>query len=399
MINKESTIIIAIYNDPEGYPPTLNMAISFASRVKQVILIGRHLKSSFFEYPENIKVLRLHPEIYQDDLNIISKWQKIVYFRQFVDLLKKEIIDNEPLYVICHDMLAAFAYWIIEKTLNKEVKPLFWYHNHDVIHKNTMPSFSVLWLANKFEKYFFNKIHIFSLPVEERKMYFPLKNYKGKIFVIPNYPMVKNTLQIRQIKKLPKDVNAVKLIFQGAVGKSHAFSEIINVLGKKLDGMPIELTLVGPIDKELKNQLQSKAKQLGVNKYLKILKAVPYTQLFEITQSHHIGLAILIPGERAIYKYGATSSNKIYEYAAAGLPVVLYDAKHYKKYLEKYEWTTFVTLAQDSILAGIKALLVDYNSKSQKAIEDFNQKLNYQSNFDLLWDKLNLLEDKNGFKK
>ncbi len=370
------------------YPPTVNVANLLSKRVNEVVLIGRHLRKPSFSYSPNIQIIKIHPNITDTDLVNISRWKKILYFKEYIQLLKSEIKKRKPSIVICHDMLAAFAYWIGEKSLKQKEKPLFWYHNHDVIHDNTMPAFSVLWFGKKFEKFFFNIADIFSLPVEERKQYFPLKTFKGRVFIIPNYPTMQSFDQIEKKSGSPARHKIIRLIYQGSLGRNHGFSELIRVLKKKINGYPIELTLIGQINSGYKEQLISEARQHGVSGQLHILDPVSYRDLTEITRSNHIGLAIHVPNNRAIHIYGATSSNKIYEYMAQGLPVILYDTPHYRKYLNQFSWTKFVDLSEESLIEAIEDCIVDYEIKSQQAMKDFQESLNYEKVFFDVWDEV-----------
>ena len=141
------------------------------------------------------------------------------------------------------------------------------------------------------------------------------------------------------------------------------------------------MTIIGQDRKNYKATLLQLAKEYDVQDKLQILERKQYTELPKITRSHHIGLAV---HERSgsIYGSGGTASNKIYEYAALGLPVMLHDNKHYRTHLKGFEWTFFVQLSDTSILKCIADIVNDYDRVSQQAHLDFKNSLHFEARFD-----------------
>jgi hypothetical protein len=386
-VDSRQSVIVVLYNDVEKYPPTINKAIELSRRVDQVTILGRSLKKPLFTFPKNVKYVR-HDAYFTDaNLDEIPAWRKLYSFIGFIQRLKKEIKLSNPSMVICHDMMAAFAYWLLLKIQWNKNKPLFWYHNHDVIHDWTIPRQSVMWLAKRYEPGFFNKMDIFTLPVEERKIYFPIQKFTGLVHVLPNYPLLSRINQIRSTNKGGNE-DTIRLLYQGSLGRGHGFENFIEILNEEIHGKHLSLTLLGKISEKYREELSKKAIKEEVVERFKIVDPIPYVDLYKFSSTFHIGLATHIPGKKAIYKYGATSSNKIYEYPAAGLPVILYDDPHYKKYLEKYSWISFTDLTSASILKSIETLHIDYEEKCRDAYNTILGELNYEKVFDEVWNKV-----------
>ena len=122
------------------------------------------------------------------------------------------------------------------------------------------------------------------------------------------------------------------------------------------------------------------ALEANTQEWLEILPSVAYKVLPEITSQHHIGLAIHEPiGE--VYATGGTASNKIYEYAACGLPVIYLNTEHYNQYLKKYSWAKGVKLKSDSLLKIIDEIDKDYRSLSYDAKNAFEKSVNFENIF------------------
>jgi hypothetical protein len=77
-----------------------------------------------------------------------------------------------------------------------------------------------------------------------------------------------------------------------------------------------------------------------------------------------------------------TASNKIYEYAALGLPVILYDNAHFRETLGQYNWAFFTNTEPESYRQCLHRIISDYPSLSKQAFEDFKSKLCYEHNFE-----------------
>jgi hypothetical protein len=100
-----------------------------------------------------------------------------------------------------------------------------------------------------------------------------------------------------------------------------------------------------------------------------------------ITAQSHIGIAVNIPSE-VIYQTGGTASNKIYEYAACGLPILYFDHPHYREYLGQFKWAFATDLSKESIENCIIEIMNNYDYFSQQARNDFLSRLNFESVFE-----------------
>ena len=142
---------------------------------------------------------------------------------------------------------------------------------------------------------------------------------------------------------------------------------------------------MGQDPKNYKSQLLKIAKENGVLDNLQILNRKQYAELPKVTRENHIGLAIH-EDVGSIYGSGGTASNKIYEYAALGLPVMLHGNPHYQKYLSRFEWAFFVQLSNASILKSLSEIVDNYEGLSKQAHSDFNKTLHYEAQFSRVFD-------------
>jgi glycosyltransferase involved in cell wall biosynthesis len=369
-INK--AVLIVIYTHPELYPPTLNAINSLAKEVQNIDVLCQSTRHAKWDYASNV-----HFHMIQTNSGSINENSRrfggLVFFR-FCSAFLKIILQKRIDLIIFYDpvpLILLSLFFPILKLKNTK----FWYHNHDVL-ENYKHSF-LMRLAKKKEGKIFKKLDFFSLPAKERLIHFDFTGFKGRSFIIPNFPS-KTIFRINHKEK--NESGKVRLLYQGSISPGHGFEEILAAMGSKPDNRKIHLRLIGKCSTGYKQNLIETARINNLSDNFQILDPVPYPDLPEISNDFDIGLAVHLPFN-IIYSTGGTASNKIYEYAASGLPVLLYDSSHYRQYLAQYKWCFFTNLTQVSIITEINKIMSDYEFHSNAAILDFKTDLNFESCF------------------
>ena len=375
-------IVVLIYYHPEFYPPTLNAILNLADLFESVTVVTRNTLQSDFKYPNNVNLIKLGP--YKtiketEERSLISKGFS------FFSLCRKafSVINNvKPEYVVAYDPIPLLTITLLRPVFSKTK---MWYHNHDISQINQFKKFSIGWFAAKYERRAFSFLDIFSLPAKERLDYFhSFKKGKTKFFYLPNFPSKKI---YRSFSSSEPDSQEVNLIYQGSIGPGHGLEEIIDCLDTLVVGMRLNLFLKGNINNEFKAKLIEHAKLNGVEKQLSFFGITPYVEVPKLTQKAHIGLAIHM-GTDVMNRTLGTASNKIYEYAAVGLPVLLYDNSHFREHCDKYEWAFFTNCTRNSLIKCISEILADYPRFSKAAKSDFEKKLNFEYYFREIQDSM-----------
>lgn len=370
-------MLLAIYSPPEHYPPLINAVSELAAFADEVIVITRNIKVKSWNYPSNVRVVRVGAEKSMEDTLTMGQFKKAVQFISFVKALKRENKNKKTDVWQANDSIPLFAYFLL--LLIGIKKPgIFWYHNHDVSELSMYRKYSIGWWAAVYEKKAMALVDFFTIPAKDRFANFDLTRNRAIQMVIPNYPSLKKFQEYRTPQKISD--NKIKLIYQGSLGEHHGFEELIPCLGTIESGIAIYLTLIGPIDQTYKQKLLSLAEKHSVVDFFQILPPVPYDELGNITREHHVGLAIHKPVGQ-IYNSGGTASNKIYEYAANGLPIILHDNKHYREYLERYNWAFFTDCSCSSFHQAIAKIYESYPELSHNARIDFERSLNFETAF------------------
>lgn len=376
MINKKSNLVSAIYSHPESYPPTLNAISELADMFDTIKLLYIPHYIGNWNYPNNVHLIPSISETSFEKYRKSNSLIKFIYFIKYVHRLYQICQKNKPKIILLYDSIPLFAYLIIRPLLFFNHK--IWYHNHDIneVHRHNL--FSIGRMAFFLEKKYFNKIDIFSIPSSERLKYFPIESFHGKIFTIPNYPSKKIYSKYYLKKKIDKEVN---IIFQGRIDSSHGIENIIPILGKLNNILNVKLFLKGSIDQNYKIILQNLAIKFGVVDKLQFFPFSSYKSVPMLASSCHIGIAIFTD-TGVMQKTLGTSSNKIYEYAALGLPVIYLNFEHFRRILAKFKWAVpLKDLSEEELLKSIRIILNNYDSMSLQAHLDFTNEYNFENVF------------------
>lgn len=369
-------LVIGIYYHPEVFPPTLNAVNELTDCFNSISIIYRPNLKGTWKYPANVKVIPSGSFISSADQENSGAIRKIVFYARFVYDLLCECLAGRPRVILLYDNIALLAYRIVRPFLFFRHK--VWYHNHDIAEIERTRKFSVGWFACKSEIVYFKKIDLFTLPTGERMRFFHVDELKGQYFILPNYPSRKFYSKFYTPKLIKNDII---LIFQGRISEDHGLEEIIRLLKTNIGGRQLKLVLKGHCSDLYKNHLLRIAADSGVEELIEIIGFTPYEEVPLVTTGCHIGIAIFAKTDVMNSTLGK-ASNKIYEYAALGLPVIYLEHSGVSSVLNQFEWAIPVALSLDSIKAGIEKIIENYKYYSAMAHTAFNEQMNFESYFE-----------------
>ena len=341
------------------------------------ILYRNHERPPNWPYPENVTLCPSGDAASIKEHETASSFQKILYFVKFIWSLAKLIRTKKPAVVLLYDPHALSAYSFARKIAGGG--HIVWYHNHDVLEGRSRNPFSITSISQRREPKMFPYIDLFTLPSEERKKYFPMEKLKGEYFFLPNLPSIsfygKNTANGSRTKE------DLRIIFQGNLCAGHGFEEIISLLPLKLNGRNVKLVLAGWLRGTYKDELLALIEKNKVKEHVEFSGFVPYKELPKLTASCHIGNAIYADLSGVMHSTVGTASNKIYEYAAVGIPVLYYDDPHFKKHLGQYPWAIPTDLTPASLRQSLEKMVGEYDRLASASRDEFMRSLNYEQAF------------------
>ena len=378
-------VLVTIFNPAEFYPPTINAVEYLSEKYKSIELVTHSIDATNqWTFPENVRVT--YAGKWQTDMAISGHIKNITRFLNYVRIFWKRLKNNQYDVILLYEPYAALAYMLSSFFVGKR-KALLWYHNHDILEPGGQGKISIGRFASKAEHSIFNKLSIFSLPSNERKEYFSMDKLKGNYFFIPNYPSKKFYSKF-YTKKTPG--SNLRIIYQGRIGEGHGLEEIISLLKEPLNGKQLTLCLKGIIEKNYKDALIALAEKHNVAGQVFFYGLTSYKEVPLLASTCDVGIAIHTKTD-VMNKTLGTSSNKIYEYAGLGLPVLLYDNTHFKEHLGKYKWALFTDCSKQSLQQSLLEIINRYEELSSAAFTDFITELNFESYIEPL---INYIEEK-----
>jgi hypothetical protein len=366
-------LLVLIYTDVEGYPPTMNQIRSLQDAFSEIRVVQRGniaKRSNFFS--DNVKFKNIKKNIgYSQQLNG-SIFLKMKLYVSFILNIGVQIFSYRPTVILIYDPVALFCFSFLKRFVNS--KTLIWYHNHDVIEISG---------GSKLEKVIKTKEHaimkeldIFSLPAMERLNHFDLSNFKGQFLFIPNYPSL--SLYSRYFKSREQNSKTFNILFQGSIGPGHGLEEIINILGWNEEiEKNIMLHLKGNVHAQYKADLIKIANNQGKGEFVKFHPYTEYEKVPELASKCELGIAIFLKTDVMNTTLG-TSSNKIYEYGAVGTPILYFKNDHFDKYLGECKWAFPTDLSNNSLLKVVNEINANLQYYSNAAFVDFSERFNFE---------------------
>ncbi|PYZ92593.1 glycosyl transferase [Salipaludibacillus keqinensis] len=146
--------------------------------------------------------------------------------------------------------------------------------------------------------------------------------------VLHNYPFqVEEEVESAPLHKelgLPKSEKI--LLYQGGIQTGRGLDKLVQAMPFIKEG-----TLVFIGDGRIKTDLQTQVKKMGLEDRIKFIPKVPLAELPSYTKNAYIGFQVL---NNVCFNHYSASSNKLFEYIMAEVPVVACDFPEIKKVVE-----------------------------------------------------------------
>lgn len=381
--------LTAVYGHHETHGPQI-CAIEMLSKFsKEVDLVYCNLAKTTWNFPENVNLIMDRKKmVSQESIYKKSVAKRWFYFFRFAFILLKNIsIKNYDLIVLFNPP-AFFALCVIKRFVPN--KSIIWYHNYDPIDINKTKKYSQNWFAYKAMLKKFPTLDFFSLPEENRKIFFPVNLLQHKYFIVPNYSL----LELHGGEKRKIEGRKVSLVFAGVISEGNGLEDLIRLLKVNIAGKEIELVLKGFLQEGYKQKLIKLAEDYGVSDKMKIIPVGPWKEVPEIIRTCHIGIHIFSKADLISKTMGKGGSGKIFQYIGEGLPVLMSPA--FYENFQEYDWAIPTQLDQESLLSNIEKVIENYEKLTQSAIKSFKNELNCNIFFDKIFISINsTLQSKN----
>ncbi len=370
-----------LYMNPDYYPPTVNAA-HLLSEQFDVVLIGRNYNFPDGEYPSNVSVHRLgHYSSMQERMSA----SPLAKFREYLNFVfqARHLLKGVSL-IYAYDAYGYTAAYLCQRSLSRAI-PLV-YQNHEL--EATLSSLSSLagWVQRA-ERAWINQAKLVVFPDRDRANFFQkIAGLKKKPIIVPNFPR-KSCFALKDdwASVIQQRWKSVTLFYRGSISETSAMREIVfsaSIL--KRFNRNIQVEFVGFLNETEGRSLTNWVNRSGMSDSFSYLGVLPYKDLQTPTLSATVGFALYknVSFDRVAC---ASACNKIYEYAACGLPVIVSDFSTYRDYLGGESWVRFADPKDPQAIAftvqDILRNFEQYREMCLAARQAFEKKFNYESVF------------------
>ncbi len=317
MSEKRKKIVYVQYTNPGGYPPLEYSSHILANRDWKVVFLGTKSEGGeqlAFKKHLNVQVMLL-------PFQRPGFFQKLHYLMYCLWGIMYVLIIN-PRWVYVSDTMACPLATILARMGFAII-----YHEHDSPNIGCTPT-----LLNKlllgFRREVANKARLCVLPNQKRAEIFlkQIGSTHVNVSLVWNCPSVVWYRNIVTSSKTRCE-NSFIVLYQGSIVPDRLPVTVILALCQ-LPPM-VKLKIIGyetSGSKGYKAALMTKARALGVEERVQIIQAVNHSDLFDISNECHVGLALMPKTSTDVNMINMTgASNKPFEYMACGLPILVSD--------------------------------------------------------------------------
>jgi glycosyltransferase involved in cell wall biosynthesis len=172
------------------------------------------------------------------------------------------------------------------------------------------------------------------------------------------------------------------VLYRGAIGPVNGAREAIRTV--PLLAAETTLRLCGPGDPAFLRELEQLAIDEGVRDRVELAGFVPFDELNRQTQRASVGLMLYQPVDTN-WTFIATANNKLFEYAACGVPALVPDRQAFQELLGGERFVELVDEKDPrSIGAAVGRILASpeaYEERCRLARRRFGEQFNYERAF------------------
>jgi len=340
-------ILYIQYTNPAGYPPLEHSSRILADAGWQVLFLGTRAQgSAALRFPP-------HPNIRVRYLNFCpAGWRQKLHYLFFCLWVLGWVMIWRPRWIYASDPLIcpvalalSFAPWL--RVL---------YHEHDS--PDGSPARGFQRLVTWTRKQLASCGECCVLPNEGRLERFKVETgTRQKAFCVWNCPSAKEVAP-----KRARANGTFWLLYHGSIVPDRLPLAVVDALAHLPGNVKLRVIGYETVGSAgYVGELQKRARQLGVDRRLEVVEAMPRFDLMEWCRRSDAGLALLPVRTTDVNQHCMTgASNKAFDYLACGLPLVVSDLPDWRTaYVEPGYGLACDPSDADSIAGVIRSLLDD----------------------------------------
>ena len=373
-------VLVVMYGNPNFHPPTIN-AVRIMSECFEVKVVCRNETGPTADWPPAATIERVGEPVTSAETFGASALRKLAWYRGFVRRVRAAITETAPALIYAYDPIG-FAASIAARGKLAEIPVAF--HCHDT------PTLGRPQIASLQDWIFRYALHHTS---EAAFTVFPSK-YRAPLWLDkagdPRAPMIVPNGAAREFYPSREDRVALaqrrweskRVLYLGSMSPENGQPQAMRALAT----LPcaVKLDVAGFGTAEFRRELSELATELSLQHRVSISDWVPDTERDRYAEQAAVGL-VLYRAVNPNWEHSGPSPNKLFQYAAWGLPVVVPDRKSFREFFEDDKWVTYANPDDPaSIARAIEFILADrerYIALSLAARVAHETKYNYEHLF------------------
>lgn len=289
--------------------------------------------------------------------------------------IRNAIIAEKPDIIHANDLNALIPAFMAKKKLG--CKLLYDSHEINVENHKYINRKLYKFIMEKIERYILKRVDLMICVSNAAAEYFQKKyKMKNKPMVITNCALQRETL-IETSKKN----EGFEVLNHGQFYEGRGYDIMVEAAPYLNDYPDIKITLRG--FGTLEENLKQRAEELATNNIIFYPKVL-VQELIPMAAKSHVGVAITEP---ICLNFKLSVSNKLFEYAAAGLPVIMSDIPEHRYLNEKYHFGIILEENTPECFAeAVKKLYLDkeFYDECAKNAKLLSAVLNWENEFNKL---------------
>jgi len=379
-------LVVAFYANPDRYPPTYHAALELQRDFRVRIVCRANAEAPCVTWPADLRVDRVGPAIPDREKDVQPALLRLREYLSFSRALRRAIAEEKPALVLAYEPHALVATFLAGR--HRGVV----YQRHEIEDPEPLnPKSLQSWVRHTALRLSRHTDLVVFPEARRAALHQRLTHDARPPLIVPNYPRRETFPQPANWPSLLRRRRETRqLLYRGALGPDNGITQMIRCLP---DIAPdLTLRLCGTVRPAFAEELTALADSLGVRARVQLSGFIPsYEQLNRETPEALVGFVLRQPVKTNLI-FNATATNKLYEYAACGVPTVVPDNPAYREALAGESWVAFADPTDPrSVAAAVTRLLDDedaYDARSRAARAAFDARFHFESGFAPLRDAL-----------
>jgi glycosyltransferase involved in cell wall biosynthesis len=374
-------ILVVIYGNPNYHPPTIN-GVRIMSERFSVNVVCRNEAGPEANWPHAVAIERVGELVTANESFDASVWRKLSWYRTFVRRVSATIAETRPALIYAYDPIGFAASIAAIAKSGVEIPVVFHCHDTPVLGSRRIAS-----LQDWIFRYALRHTGDAVFTVFPSKHRAPIWLDKAGD---PRAPLIVPNGAARDFYPSREDWNALaqrrweskRVLYLGSMGHENGQPKALSALATLPGEVKLDMAGFGTV--EFRRELSELAAALSLQARVSISDWVPEHERNRLAEQAAVGL-VLYRAVNLNWEHSGPSPNKLFQYAAWGLPVVVPDRESFREFFANDEWVNYADPEDPAAIArAIEFILADsdrYVTMSHAARRAHETKYNYERLF------------------